>query len=151
VLDIVSHAYALRDAYQVPCLQNQFSGVIVLQISTNCNSRLAAFPLFGNRIQVTRRLRHSTDSVYLTKFEEAVNEWAKEYYSSGYTPPMDRIRAIYRTPARTCVYVCFVESVLGVNKGLCGHRFPLPLFTRTHSISSHHIRSLRCPLTRMRL
>ena len=54
------HAYALKDAYKVPCLQNQFSGAIVLQIFTNCNSRLAAFPLFRNMSQSdkSRRLCH---------------------------------------------------------------------------------------------
>jgi hypothetical protein len=36
------------------------------------------------------------------------------------------------------VYVCFVETVLGVNKGSFGHRFPLPLFTHTDIISPQH-------------
>jgi hypothetical protein len=36
------------------------------------------------------------------------------------------------------VYVCFVESVFDVNKGSCGHRFLLPLFTHTDTISPQH-------------
>jgi hypothetical protein len=51
------HAYALKDAYKVPCLQNQLSGAIVLQISTNCKSRLAAFPLFRNMSQSDKLMR----------------------------------------------------------------------------------------------
>jgi hypothetical protein len=36
------------------------------------------------------------------------------------------------------VYVCFVETVLDVNKGSCGTPYPLPLFTHTDIISPQH-------------